>query len=185
MLEIKEMWKVFPGVKALNNVSVNFHEGEIHAVLGENGAGKSTLMKIICDMLKPDEGELYLNKEILRLNSFEEALSKKITLVSQEIQVLNLSTIAENIMLGKFITFGKTGIVNWRRTNEIAKKYLNSVGLDLPPTIIMGKLRTTQKKMIQIVKALALKPKILLLDEPTATSTEEESKPSKGLDKKI
>lgn len=134
MLKLTNISKSFPGVKALDDVSIEFGEGEIHALLGENGAGKSTAMKIICGVYKPDIGSIVFNGKKLVINSFIEALKNEITIVNQEIQVLSNRTLTENIMLDKMPTFKKSGIVNWRKAHKIAEEYLNIVGLNIPPT---------------------------------------------------
>ena len=99
MLELKEITKVFPGVKALDNVSVTFKPGEIHALMGENGAGKSTLMKIITGIYQADRGQILLNGKSLKPKSFQDAVDNSINMVSQEIQVIPEATVAENIIL--------------------------------------------------------------------------------------
>ena len=175
MLELRGITKNYPGVRALDNVSVEFHEGEIHALLGENGAGKSTVIKIISGLRQPDKGEFYYNGEQLRFHSFRDALDKGISIVNQEIQIIPESSIAENIMLDKMITYGNTGIIKWRQINQIAKKYMDMVGLDLSPKTIIRDLSAAQKQLIQIAKALASHAKILLLDEPTSSITEHEA----------
>ncbi|MHB1275021.1 MAG: sugar ABC transporter ATP-binding protein [Candidatus Humimicrobiaceae bacterium] len=175
MLKINNISKAFPGVKALDNVSAEFEEGEIHALLGENGAGKSTLMKIIGGVYKPDEGKMFINDNELVLSSYIDALSKDISMVNQELQVLSSASVAENIMLDKMITFKRTPILNWNRINKVAKKYLDMVGLDIPPAKLIGELSVAQKQMVEISKSLASNSKILLLDEPTSSISETEA----------
>ena len=102
MLELKNISKSFPGVKALQDISVNFQNGEIHAILGENGAGKSTLMKIICGIYQADEGQVVMNGETLHLHGYEDAVNHHISIVNQEINLIPNSSIAENICLDKF-----------------------------------------------------------------------------------
>lgn len=175
MLKINNISKAFPGVKALENVSVEFEKGEIHALLGENGAGKSTLMKIIGGVYKPDEGKMFINDKELVLSSYIDALSKDISMVNQELQVLSSFSVAENIMLDKMVTFRRTPILNWNKINKVAKKYLDMVGLDIPPTKLIGELSVAQKQMVEISKSLASSSKILLLDEPTSSISETEA----------
>lgn len=175
MLELRGVTKVFPGVRALDTVSVQFHPGEIHALLGENGAGKSTLIKIISGIHQPDAGEIVYEGDRLHFHNFHDGLEAGISIVSQEIQVIPESSIAENIMLDKMITYGKTGIINWKRINEVAQTYLEMVGLDLPPSTIIRDLSAAHKQLVQIAKALASNAKILLLDEPTSSITEHEA----------
>ncbi len=175
MLELRGITKNYPGVRALDNVSVQFGEGEIHALLGENGAGKSTLIKIVSGLRRPDKGEFFYNEEQLRFHNFRDALDKGISVVSQEIQVIPESSVAENIMLDKMLTYGKSGIVKWRQINQVAQKYMQMVGVELSPKTIVRDLSAAQKQLIQIAKALASNAKILLLDEPTSSITEHEA----------
>jgi ribose transport system ATP-binding protein len=175
VLKVNGISKSFPGVKALDDVTVEFEKGEIHALLGENGAGKSTLMRIIGGVYKPDEGKMFFNDKELVLGSYIDALSRDISMVNQELQVLPSFSVAENIMLDKMITFKKTPILNWNRINKVAKKYLDMVGLDIPPTKPIGELSVAQKQMVEISKSLASNSKILLLDEPTSSISETEA----------
>jgi ribose transport system ATP-binding protein len=138
MLELCGITKDFPGVRALDNVSVQFHAGEIHALLGENGAGKSTLIKIISGIYQPNAGKIVYDGKQLHFHNFRDGLQAGISIVNQEIQVIPESSIAENIMLDKMITYGKTGVVNWKRINEVAQTYLEMVGLDLPPALSLA-----------------------------------------------
>ncbi|MGZ5471527.1 MAG: sugar ABC transporter ATP-binding protein [Nitrososphaeraceae archaeon] len=175
MLKVNNISKAFPGVKALDDVSVEFEKGEIHALLGENGAGKSTLMKIIGGVYKPDKGKMFINDNELVLGSYIDALSRDISMVNQELQVLSSFSVAENIMLDKMITFRRTPILNWNKINKVAKKYLDMVGLDIPPTKLIGELSVAQKQMVEISKSLASNSKILLFDEPTSSISETEA----------
>ena len=171
MLELRSISKSFPGIKALDDVSLSFEPGEIHALMGENGAGKSTAMKVITGIYRPDSGEILWDGKRLRFHGYRDSIAAGIYIVSQEIQVIPDSSIAENIMLDKMITRGPTGIVNWKLVNETAAKYMKKVGLDLAPTTIMRHLSAAHKQLAQIAKALAANAKVLLLDEPTSSLT--------------
>lgn len=175
MLELKSISKSFPGVRALDGVSVCFEEGEIHALVGENGAGKSTLIKIITGIYQPDAGEIYYQGERLHFRSYRDSLERGIDVVNQEIQVIPESTIAENIMLDKMITYGGTGIINWDAVNRVARQYMDIIGLPLSPSTVIRNLGAAQKQLVQIAKALAANAKVLLLDEPTSSLTEHEA----------
>ncbi|NOU88723.1 ATP-binding cassette domain-containing protein [Paenibacillus sp. LMG 31460] len=175
MLELRGVSKSFPGVKALDNVSITFHPGEVHALLGENGAGKSTLIKIICGLYQPDEGEVILNGKKVHFASFRDALESEISIVNQEIQVIPQYSIAENIFIDKISKFANAGIINWKQINAEAAKYLKMVGLDMDPTTIISGLSAAQKQLIQIAKALSSNAKVLLLDEPTSSLTKHEA----------
>jgi ribose transport system ATP-binding protein len=171
MLEIKHVIKGFPGVQALDDVSVQFAPGEIHALVGENGAGKSTLIKIIAGIYRPDEGEVILNGEKLDLRSYSDAINKSINVVSQEIQVIPNSTIAENCMLDKLHLFRKNGSIDWKRVNQEARKYIELVDLKISETILAKELSAAQKQLVMIARALSAQTKVLILDEPTSSLT--------------
>lgn len=175
MLELKNISKAFPGVKALDNVSLIFLEGEIHALIGENGAGKSTIMNIICGIIQQDSGKIMINNKEVNLASYQDAINNDISLVNQEIQVVPKSTVAENIMLDKLSKYTSKGKINWRKVNIETKKYLEMVGLDISPETIIYGLSAAKKQLIQIAKSLASNSKFLLLDEPTSSLTEHEA----------
>ena len=181
MLELKYISKSFPGVRALDDVSVTFAPGEIHALVGENGAGKSTLMKIICGIYQADEGEVLLDGQAFRSRNYRESLARGIDIVHQEIQTVQENTVAESIMLDKLDEFSLLGIINWRAVNERAKKYMDMVGLDVPPDAMMKGLSAAQKRMTQIARALAAEARVILLDEPTSTLTEHEAETLFGI----
>ena len=175
MLEIKGVSKSFPGVKALQDISVTFNNGEIHALLGENGAGKSTLMKIICGIYKADEGKVLLDGEELKLSGYGDSVRHHISMVHQEIQMIPESSIAENIVNDKISQFTKFGFVNWKEINKFAQKYMDEVGLEFPPEQKVRFLSAAHKQLIQIAKALSADAKVLLLDEPTSSLTPHEA----------
>jgi ribose transport system ATP-binding protein len=175
MLELIGIGKRFPGVRALDDVSLRFEPGEIHALVGENGAGKSTLIKIITGIYQPDEGEVFFEGRRLCFRSYRDSLAQGIDIVSQEIQVIPESTIAENIMLDKLRTRGKTGIIDWAAVDCVARTYLDMVGLLLPPDTVIKRLSPAHKQLVQIAKALSAEARVLLLDEPTSSLTEHEA----------
>ncbi len=181
MLELRGISKRFPGVQALDGVGIAFAPGEIHALVGENGAGKSTLIKIITGIYRPDAGQVLFEGRPLRFRSYRDSLEQGIDIVSQEIQVIPESTIAENIMLDKLITRGRTGIVDWPAVERTARRYLDMVGLALPPDTVIKRLSAAHKQLVQIAKALAAEARVLLLDEPTSSLTEHEARNLFGL----
>ena len=185
MLEIQHISKSFPGVKALADVSVTFTPGEVHALVGENGAGKSTLIKVICGIYAPDEGVVLLDGERQTLRSYSAALARGINLVSQEIQVIPKSTVAENIMLDKLGRYVSRGRLQWARINADAAKYTRMVELDIAPTALVGNLSAAQKQLIMIARALSSDARILVLDEPTSALTRHETQNLLGLLRKI
>lgn len=185
MMRLEGITKIFPGVKALDQVSIEFLPGEIHALLGENGAGKSTLIKIICGIFQPNEGRILLNDSEIRFKDFTDAIHHDIAIVSQEIQVIPHASIAENIVLDKMQQFVENGVIQWKKINQFAKTYLELVGLDLPPHIMIGDLTAAQKQLIQIAKGLSSQAKLLLLDEPTSSLTQKEADNLIALVKKL
>lgn len=176
MLQMRNITKDFPGVRALDDVSLTFSPGEIHALIGENGAGKSTLMKIISGIYPEYSGEVLLNGESQRLTSYQDALDRGISIVNQEIQVIAEASIAENIMLDKLPRFrNRIGGLDWKKLNREAEVYMRTVELELSPDTPIGPLSAAQKQLIQIAKALAAEASVVLLDEPTSSITEHEA----------
>jgi ribose transport system ATP-binding protein len=172
MLEIRQISKAFPGVQALSEVSIEFRPGEIHALVGENGAGKSTLIKIMCGIYAPDEGEVRLDGGRLTLRTYRDAIDHKLNMVSQEIQVIPKSTIAENIVLDKLEKFRRRGgAIDWKRINREAQQYIEMVDLHLPAKTVVSGLSAAQKQLIMIARALSADAKVLVLDEPTSSLT--------------
>jgi ribose transport system ATP-binding protein len=168
-LALREISKSFPGVKAVDKVSIDFYPGEIHALMGENGAGKSTLMKIITGIYQPDSGEMTFEGRPLSPKSYRESLALGIDIVHQEIQVVPEASVAENIMLDKLPFVSSGGRVNWNRLREEASVFMREVQLRLPPTTVVRRLSAAHKQLILIARALAARAKVILLDEPTSS----------------
>jgi ribose transport system ATP-binding protein len=168
-LSLRKISKSFPGVKAVDNVSINFYPGEIHALMGENGAGKSTLMKIITGIYQADSGVMSFEGKLLAPRSYRESLALGIDIVHQEIQVVPEATIAENVMLDKLPLVSSGPRVNWKRLREEASVFMREVGLHLSPTIVVRRLSAAHKQLIQIARTLAARAKVILLDEPTSS----------------
>jgi ribose transport system ATP-binding protein len=175
MLELRSITKEFPGVKALDEVSMRFAPGEIHALVGENGAGKSTAMKLIAGIYQPDAGQILYRGQPLHFRSYRDSLRMGIDIVHQEIQVIPHSSVAENIMLDKLPTHGSTGIINWKMLFQVARQFMDKVGLLIHPATQMRLLSAAQKQLAQIAKALAADAQVLLLDEPTSSLTQHEA----------
>ncbi|MHB1007326.1 MAG: sugar ABC transporter ATP-binding protein [Chloroflexota bacterium] len=173
MLEIQGVSKAFPGVVALDQVSLQLRPGEIHALLGENGAGKSTLIKVITGVYKPESGHVLLDGNEVHFTSPRDALRAGISVVHQERNLVPAFSVAENITLENTPTVGST-FVDYRRMNEGARKWLDVVGLDVAPTEIVANLSVAQMQLVEVARALSLEARILLLDEPTASITPRE-----------
>lgn len=176
MLELKNVSKTFPGVKALDDVSIKFKKNEIHALLGENGAGKSTLVKIISGLYKPNKGgEIFFDNKPYKIGSTHEAIKNGIITFHQELNLLPQASVAENIMIDKLPVKVITGILDWKEINRAAKKYLDLIGLKVKPSTPISRLNIAQKQLVRIAKALSYNMKVLLLDEPTASLTKNEA----------
>ena len=174
ILELKNISKSFPGVKALDNVSLRLNEGEVLALVGENGAGKSTLIKIITGIYTPDEGEVYLYSKKVTMANSRKAFENGINAVHQERNLINTFTVAENILMEK-ITRKMLSKVNIKLINEEASKYLKIVGLDVLPDQNVDSLCAGQKQMLEIARSLSSDARLIMLDEPTASISMKEA----------
>ena len=176
ILKMEHITKVFPGVKALDDVTFSVKRGEIHALVGENGAGKSTLVKILSGVHPANsfEGKIILNGEEVKFNSIKDSTNQGIAIIHQELSQSDNLNIAESIFLGAEIK-GKFGLIDWDTTYQKAAKYLEMVNLDIDPETKIINLGIGQKQLIEICKAISKNAKILILDEPTAALTETET----------
>ena len=172
-LEAVQVRKQFPGVLALNDVSLHLRAGEIHALLGENGAGKSTLIKILTGVYQPDAGEIRLDGEPVRFASPRSALAAGISVVHQERNLIPQFTVAENILLERMPTRGPR-LIDHSAITRLARPWIEMVGLEAAPTKVVADLSVAQMQLVEIAKALSLQSRILLLDEPTAAITPHE-----------
>jgi ABC-type sugar transport system ATPase subunit len=167
-LEFRGIAKRFGGVRALRGVSFSVAGGEVHAVLGANGAGKSTLLKILAGLMAPDEGEILLDGRPLRVRSPREAHERGIGLVPQETTLFGNLSIAENLFLGR----------GWSPPGAMARearRRLAELGLEVDPFLPVDRLSVARKQLVQIARALAFEPRLLALDEPTASLSEGEA----------
>ena len=172
-LEVSGIRKQFPGVVALDDVSLRLRAGEIHALLGENGAGKSTLIKILTGVYQPDEGEIRLDGSPVRFVTPRSALAAGISVVHQERNLIPQFTVAENILLERIPTRGLQ-LVDHSAINRLARPWIEMVGLDAAPATPVVELSVAQMQLVEIAKALSLQARILLMDEPTAAITPHE-----------
>jgi ribose transport system ATP-binding protein len=176
MLQARGIRKAFPGVQALDGVSLSISAGEVLAVLGENGAGKSTLMKILAGIYAPDAGEMLLDNEPLRFTGVAEAMARGILLIHQELNLADNLSIAANLFLGnETICGGLFGWLDRRGMNDRARRLLERVGLDETPNRLVGGLPLGQRQMVEIARALARKARVLIMDEPTSSLTQRET----------
>lgn len=174
LLEMNHITKIFPGVKALDNVHFNLKKGEIHALMGENGAGKSTFIKVLTGVHQPDGGEIILDGKKIEMHDPLVAAHHGIAAIYQHLAAYPDLTVAENIFMGHEKLTGLKSI-RWRETNQAAKKLLASLGSDISPTQRMGVLSVAQQQLVEIAKALSQDMRILIMDEPTAALSRRES----------
>ena len=170
--EMRNICKSFPGVKALDNVGFSVEEGEIRALVGENGAGKSTLMKILNGNYKKDSGEILIDGVPVNITNPQVADAYGITIIFQELNLVDDLSIAENIFAGRLAKRGK--LINWNEINEKARQLLERVSFQVDPTRLVGTLTVAEKQMVEIAKALSRNSRIILMDEPSATLTKKE-----------
>lgn len=173
ILELKGITKIFPGVKALNNVSFSLKQGEVHALMGENGAGKSTFIKVITGVHKAEEGEMFLNGEKVDFRGPQDAQKAGIAAVYQHPTSYPDLTVTENIFMGHEIR--RHGMIQWKQMHREAQKLLDQLQAEFKPTVEMGTLSVAEQQMVEIAKALSTNAKIIILDEPTAALTKNES----------
>ncbi len=170
VLELKGISKEFPGVRALNGVSLTLHRGEVLGLVGENGAGKSTLMKIIGGVYRPTEGEIYLDGKKVEFKSPEDSLNSGISIVYQELNLIPHLTVAENVYINRLPR--KRGFVEWGRLFKNTEMLLRENGMgEIDPKDIVSELSIGYKQSVEIAKALSYESRILLLDEPTSSLT--------------
>lgn len=174
IIRIKNISKSFPGVKALDDITLSFYKGTVHVLLGENGAGKSTLIKILSGIYTYDSGELeYLGAKV-RWKDTREALQKGIAVIHQELSVIDDLSVAENIFLGRE---PKSSIViNKRSMVEESKRLLERLRLDINPKKLVKHLSSAEKQMIEIARAVSQHAKVVIMDEPTSSLTNAEVK---------
>jgi rhamnose transport system ATP-binding protein len=177
LLELKNISKTFPGVKALDRVHFELKEGEIHALMGENGAGKSTFIKVMTGVHQPDEGgEFLLDGKRVRFTNPREAAQMGIAAIYQHLAAYPHLTVAENIFMGhEMVTSGPVKRIQWKKTNERARELLRSLGSSISPTERMGVLSVAQQQLVEIAKALSQNARVLIMDEPTAALSKRES----------
>lgn len=176
LLEMKNIVKTFPGVKALDNVNLKVEEGEIHALVGENGAGKSTLMNVLSGIYPYGsyEGDIIYNGEVCKFEKIRDSEEKGIVIIHQELALVPYMTIGENMFLGN--ERGKRFAVDWDETYGKADEYLRMVGLRESSKTLIKDIGVGKQQMVEIAKALSKNAKLLILDEPTSSLNETDSK---------
>ena len=179
VLEMRNIHKIFPGVKALQGVDFNLGEGEIHALMGENGAGKSTLIKVLTGVYEKDEGEIYLkgHDKPVNIRAPHDAQNLGISTVYQEITLCPNLTVAENMYIGR----GKGNLTNWKKMNADAEKILQNLGIPARANQQLSDCSIAIQQMVAIARAVDMDCKVLILDEPTSSLDESEVEKLFGL----
>ena len=176
LLQARGIRKSFPGVVALDGVSLSVNSSEVLALLGENGAGKSTLMKILAGIYPPDAGELLLDGAPVHFSRVADAMARGIILIHQELNLADNLSVAANLFLGnEDVRGGPLGWLDRRGMNDKARGLLERVGLDVAPGRLVGDLPLGQRQMVEIARALAQKARIIIMDEPTSSLTQRET----------
>lgn len=172
LLELRSICKRFPGVKALDHVSLSVAPGEVVALIGENGAGKSTLMKILGGVHQADEGSIHVNGQSAVIRSVSDAINLGIGFIHQELNVLDNIDVAGNVFLGREIMWGgPLQLLDRRAMQQQSRKYLERLGLNINPSRMLGELSLAQQQMVEIAKTLSQNARLLIMDEPTSSLT--------------
>jgi ABC-type sugar transport system ATPase subunit len=172
-VNVHDISKRFGGTIALSDVSIAFEQGKIHGLVGENGAGKSTLVKIIAGVYPPDKGQLVVNNRPVNYRSPRDAIADGITIIAQELMLQPRRSVAENVFLG--MENRRWGIVTKRDTNRRFNKLMADAGYDISADAIVGELPVAVQQQVEILRALARNAKLIIMDEPTAPLTADES----------
>jgi putative multiple sugar transport system ATP-binding protein len=175
ILEMRNITKTFPGVKALDNVNFSVKNGDIHALVGENGAGKSTLMKVLSGVIPHGEysGEIIFEGKECKFSDIKHSEDVGIVIIHQELALIPFLSIAENIFLGN--ECNKNGVINWPESFQKTRELLKKVGLHESPEMLVTNIGVGKQQLVEIAKALSKKVKLLILDEPTASLNENDS----------
>jgi ABC-type sugar transport system ATPase subunit len=173
ILEFRNISKSFPGVQALDQVSLSVKRGEVHAIVGENGAGKSTLMKIAAGLYQPDGGQVLLDGQPVSLRSAGKALALGVAMLPQELNLVPEMTVAENVLLG-IEPHNRLGVIDQRQVRHKAGEILASLGMSVHLAEKLNHLSVAEQQMVQIARAMAFECNILIMDEPTAPLSERE-----------
>ena len=175
-LELRNVCKSFPGVKALDHANLAVRPGTVHALMGENGAGKSTLMKCLFGIYHMDEGEIYLDGQKTTIENPDDAMRKGVAMVHQELQPVPARNIAENMYLGRFPVhkYGPLQVIDHEKMFEETNRWLKELGLDYDPKALLGSLSIGQMQMVEIAKAVSHEAKVIIFDEPTSSLSDKE-----------
>jgi ribose transport system ATP-binding protein len=172
ILRLNKLKKTYPGVVALDNVSLDFYAGEIHAIVGENGAGKSTLIKVLTGAVTPTAGEIFFNSEQLKNNSPQKSLAAGIVAIYQEFNLFPFLSIAENVFYGSYPQRGL--VVDFKKMDDLTRELMRELNVVIDPSIQVRELSVGYQQIVEIAKAMSHNAKVLIMDEPSAPLTERE-----------
>ena len=175
LLQMENICKEFPGVKALDNVSLTVRAGTVHALMGENGAGKSTLMKCLFGVYNKDSGKIYLEGQEVNYKNSKEALEHGVAMVHQELNQALKRNVMDNMWLGRFPKVARgVPFTSEKKMYDATRKVFDELGINVDPRTVMSKMPVSQRQMVEIAKAVSFNSKIIVFDEPTSSLTEEE-----------
>jgi len=176
LLEMRGICKRFPGVVALDGVTFEIGRGEVVALVGENGAGKSTLMKILGGVYQPDNGEVRVDGQPVKIGNVTDAMRLGIAFIHQELNVLTNLDVAANVFLGREPVHPPFRLINQRKLHADTVPLLKRLGLEVPTRTRLDKLSIAQQQLVEIAKALSLNARLIIMDEPTSSLTLSETK---------
>ena len=178
ILEMKGITKRFPGVVALDNVELTVRKGEIHALIGENGAGKSTLMNCLLGIYQKDAGKIIYKGQEVNFKSPQEALNAGISMIHQELNLVQTFTVSENIWMGRENQFLKGGLIDTHEMDMATQKLLDDLHINVKPTTQVARLSVANMQLTELARAVSYNADIIVMDEPTSALTEKENEPS-------
>ncbi len=175
LLSMKNVNKSFPGVLALDDVTLDILPSEIHALVGENGAGKSTLMRALSGVSKIDSGTIYWKGKSVEINQPRDAQKLGISMIHQELAIIPYLDVGKNIFLGREPQLKISGVIDWKKLYQQAQEQLDKLGLDINPKASVESLTIAQQQMVEVAKALSMDASLIVMDEPTSALTEKEA----------
>lgn len=174
LLRMEHIYKSFPGVDALKDVSFDLRAGEVHALVGENGAGKSTLMKILAGVYQKTSGKIFIEDKEAEINGLLQSQHLGISIIFQEFNLIPHLTVGENIFYGRFPKRYQWGAIDWKTLWKNSEEILYELGIDIKPHTLVKELSVANMQMVEIAKALSMNSRILVMDEPTSALTQDE-----------
>jgi ABC-type sugar transport system ATPase subunit len=174
LLQISQIVKDYPGVRAVDHASFDLQAGEVHALVGENGAGKSTLVKIMAGVVQPDAGQIYLKGVLTHLRNGQDAYKAGFSFIHQELNLISFLNAPENIFLGHPYPKNQAGLINWKALSQKTLDIFATLGVDIPVNLPAGRLTPGEQSMVAIARAFALDASIYVMDEPTASLSSKE-----------